>query len=62
MPLKGNYMKTIVHIVPVLTGTNLIQQISQTNGHVRLLELKVCDISVDKIINFSMVYLPPVLE
>lgn len=55
-------MKTIVHIVPVLTGTNLIQQISQANGHIRLLELKVCDISVDKIINFSMVYLPPVLE
>lgn len=55
-------MKTIVHIVPVFTGTKLIEHISQTNGHVRLLELNVCDIRVDKIINFSMVYLSPVLE
>lgn len=56
MLLKGNYVKTIMHIVPVLTGTKLIQRITQTNSHVRLLELKVCDIRVDKIINFSMVY------
>lgn len=49
-------MKTFMHIVPVLTGTRLIQHITQTNSHVRLLVLKVCDIRVDKIINFSMVY------
>lgn len=56
MLLKGNYVKTIMHIVPALTGTKLIQRITQTNSHVRLLELKVCDIRVDKTINFSMVY------
>lgn len=56
MLLKGNYVKTFMHIVPVLTGTRLIQHITQTNSHVRLLVLKVCDIRVDKIINFIMVY------